>query len=384
LGASSNESNIDLNSILYLYLKAFSAEGGIEKFNRVFMKALSEVSEQNNMLYNSYSLYDNCVNENYIETKSFLGFNGNKIIFLLKSLFRSTKSDLVIISHINLSIIGLLIRLFFVKSKVILIAHGIEVWSNLSIEKKLLLKHCDLILSVSNFTKKQLLVNSNLNPDKVVVFPNTIDPSSSFQPEKFQNNRLIKRLGIKNDTKILLTISRLSSKEQYKGYDKVIECLPKVLSVFPDLIYIVVGRADDEELLRINNLINELDLNSKVILAGFVTDEDIPGYYNLADIYVMPSKGEGFGIVFLESLASGTPVVAGNKDGSVDPLLNGELGFLVDPDDINKLSEVVIKILKREVNQDLINPKYLSSRVYKEFGFEQFKSKLRSVIRKIE
>ncbi len=384
MGTSGNESKINLNSILYLYLKAFSAEGGIEKFNRIFMKALSEVSEQNNMFFNSYSLYDNYVNENYIEAKSFLGFNGNKILFLLKSLFKSTKLDLVILSHINLSIIGLLIRLFFIKSKIILIAHGIEVWNNLSIEKKLLLKHCDLILSVSNFTKKQLLANSNLNPDKIIVFPNTIDPLSSFNPEKFKNNVLLKRFGIKTDTKILLTISRLSSKEQYKGYDRVIECLPKVLSVFPDLKYIVVGRAGEQELLRINSLINVLDLNSKVILAGFVSDEDIPDYYNLADIFVMPSKGEGFGIVFLESLASGTPVIAGNKDGSIDPLLNGELGFLVDPDDINKLSEVVIKILKREVNQDLINPKYLSSRVYKEFGFEQFKSKLRSVIRKIE
>ena len=61
----------------------------------------------------------------------------------------------------------------------------------------------------------------------------------------------------------------------------------------------------------------------------------------------MPSKGEGFGIVFLEALSCGKPVLAGNKDGSVDALLNGKLGTLVDPDDPAEIAEALIRILSR-------------------------------------
>jgi len=59
----------------------------------------------------------------------------------------------------------------------------------------------------------------------------------------------------------------------------------------------------------------------------------------------MPSKGEGFGIVFLEALSCGKPVIAGNKDGSVDAVLNGKLGVLVDPDDVAEIGEAIIRVL---------------------------------------
>lgn len=94
----------------------------------------------------------------------------------------------------------------------------------------------------------------------------------------------------------------------------------------------------------------------------------------------MPSKKEGFGIVFLEALACGKPVIAGNKDGSGEAVVDGELGLLVDPDDTKEITKAVIKILKGNIAKGLLDGEYLRRRVIEEYGFERFKTKLASFI----
>src|SRR5205085_8790504 len=107
--------------------------------------------------------------------------------------------------------------------------------------------------------------------------------------------------------------------------------------------YILAGRGPDRG--RIEALIRELELEECVILPGHIPEHELAGLYNLCDVFAMPSKGEGFGIVFLEALGCGKPVLAGNKDGSVDAVLDGELGALVDPDDIAQIEQTLIEIL---------------------------------------
>src|SRR5205814_269912 len=108
----------------------------------------------------------------------------------------------------------------------------------------------------------------------------------------------------------------------------------------------LAGSGPDRE--RIEALIRELNLEENVTLAGRVADNELPGFYQLCDVFAMPSKGEGFGIVFLEAMACGKPVIAGNKDGSVDAVLNGRLGVLVDPDNVVQIAEALIAILARK------------------------------------
>ena len=96
-------------------------------------------------------------------------------------------------------------------------------------------------------------------------------------------------------------------------------------------------------------MIRELGIESNVTLAGFVPDYELCSHYNLCDLFAMPSKGEGFGIVFLEALACGKPMIAGNKDGSVEAVLNGELGALVDPDNVAEIANaIILKIESRK------------------------------------
>src|SRR5204863_1392426 len=114
---------------------------------------------------------------------------------------------------------------------------------------------------------------------------------------------------------------------------------------FRNVGYLLGGRGAD--LPRVEAMINELGAAANVTLAVYVADYELRSHYNLCDVFAMPSKGEGFGIVFLEALGCGKPVIAGNKDGSVDAVLNGKLGVLVDPENLDELSEALMLTLSR-------------------------------------
>ena len=139
------------------------------------------------------------------------------------------------------------------------------------------------------------------------------------------------------------TVSRLSSLERYKGHDRVIHTLPRVLQQHPDTIYLVVGDGDDRP--RLESLTVECGVRKNVQFAGLVPEEELPGYFRLADVFVMPSEAEGFGIVFLEAMATGIRVIGGSQDGSRDALCDGALGTLVDPGNGEELASAIIAAL---------------------------------------
>jgi glycosyltransferase involved in cell wall biosynthesis len=133
--------------------------------------------------------------------------------------------------------------------------------------------------------------------------------------------------GFDRNEVVLLTVGRMDSSEQYKGHDQVLDALPGLLALNPGLRYLIVGEGDDRN--RLTRRAKELGVSDRVTFAGY--REDIADCYAACDLYVMPSTQEGFGIVFLEALASGRPVVAGGIDGSIEAVCWGELGFLCDP-----------------------------------------------------
>ncbi len=367
--------------VLFLYLKSFSGVGGIEKFNRAFLKALQEVGKEKGIEVKAYSVYDEEVDKKYFDPALFKGFEGNKIRFLVESIVEGLRSDIVILGHINLSPVGLAIKKMNGRTKIFLIAHGIDVWRNLSKLKKWIINNSDMILSVSNFTKRKIIENNNVPHDKILIFPNTIDPYFKIPSNTLKPEYLLKRYKLTKETKVILTVARLSSSERYKGYDKIIQVLPEVIKEIPEVKYLLVGKGDGEEMERLKEIIKNLNLVEYVVLAGYVPDEELTDHYLLSDVFVMPSKKEGFGIVFLEAMACGIPVIAGNKDGSVDALMNGELGTLVDPDNIQEISRAIIKALKGEVDKRYIDKDYLRNRVIETFGYEKFKTKLEEILK---
>jgi len=304
--------------ILFLYLKAFSFTGGIEKFNRSLLKALHELSVDGVIDADALSTYDSQPDEKYFPAQRFFGYEGVRPLFVLGAFFHSYRYGTLIIGHINLAVIGYLIKKMHPSKRLILVAHGIEIWKTLSGFQKKLLERADLIFAVSNFTRRMILeYNPQVRADKILVFPNTIDPYV-VPPKQFSKpDYLLNRYKVAKDTPILLTVTRLASSEKYKGYDGIIALLPELLKVNPDIKYFICGKADVKEKERLELLIQKHNVSHAVRLLGFIDDEELTDHYLLADVFVMQSRKEGFGIVFIEALACGRKVIGGNKDGSV-------------------------------------------------------------------
>jgi phosphatidylinositol alpha-1,6-mannosyltransferase len=363
--------------VLFLYLKAFSFTGGIEKFNRSFLKALHEMSVDGFFDASAISAYDSFPDEKYFAYQRFSGYRGVRPLFVLVSLIRSFKYDMVVIGHINLAVIGCLIKWLRPNIRLVLIAHGIEVWDEMKGFKKTLLDQADVILAVSNFTKAKIIeFNRQVEPGKIKIFPNTIDPYV-IPPNDFTKPAyLLERYGFLHDDPIILTVTRLASSERYKGYDGIITLMPELLASYPNLKYFVCGHADKQEKQRIEALIQFHNVSHAVILTGFVSDAELIDHYLLADLFVMQSKKEGFGIVFIEALACGRKVIAGNKDGSVDALADGALGTLIDPDQPGELKTAVINSLASKGHK----PEELRDSVIELFGFSVYKRRLRDYL----
>ena len=357
----------------------FSSRGGIQTYSFFLVSAIQNLSRNS-----KYSIF--LKNDSQIKTQHQLHpknkfyctgkfINTWRTLAYMALIFQQglrEKPDLIITTHINFTPVAFLLKKLL-GIPYWTVAHGIEAWNIQKFPVKKALSHADKILAVSNYTREQLLKSYDFAPEKISILPNTFD-RQRFQIDAKPRN-LLQRYSLTHNQPVILTVARLCVQEQYKGYDKIIKALPQIKKLFPRIHYILVGQGDD--LHRIKQLIKELKLQKNVTLTGFVSKEELSPHYNLCDLFAMPSKGEGFGIVYLEAMACGKPVLAGNQDGAIDALCNGELGALVDPDDINEIAQTIIKILRNQYpNPVIYQPELLRQKVIEKFGFDSFKHSL--------
>jgi len=353
----------------------FNVKGGIQVFSDFLIKGIQKVVPQ--AKYTVFSKHDinHLKDFPYLEGTEFHGageFQGKlETLMFVKLLLTKAwqqKPQLIITTHVHFAVIGMILRrLLGIPYWVI--AHGVEVWD---IKSPLIihaLKNADQILAVSEYTRQRLINEQNIPLEQIKILYNTFN-SSSFNIAS-KNLNLLHQYNIKSDAKILLTVARLFASEQYKGYDSMLHTLPKIRQKIPNIHYILVGKGTD--LARLQKLVHDLELTEYVTFAGFIPDAELADYYNLCDLFVMPSKREGFGIVYLEAMACGKPALGGNQDGALDALGYGELGILVDPDDCNMITEQVVNFFNQTYPLPLIyQPEALREAVIQKFGFEQY------------
>jgi glycosyltransferase involved in cell wall biosynthesis len=259
------------------------------------------------------------------------------------------------------------------------VCHGVETWDKVVGPMKAALKDATLVIAVSDYTRSHLVESAGLDAGKVCVVPNTFD-EFLFQPGP-RPELLMKRYGIGPEQPVLLTLGRLSSTERYKGHDQVIKALPAILRERPELRYLIVGDGDDAA--RLKQMALDCGVSDSVIFAGHVPREELCRHYLLADIFVMPSTGEGFGIVFLESLASGRPVIAAHSTASPEAIDGGRLGELVTPGRPEEIAEAVSRILDKTKRPELHDSRWLNAEIVKLFGFAAFKRSLASALERL-
>jgi len=256
-------------------------------------------------------------------------------------------------------------------------AHGIEVWGALSAARRRALEHATEVWAVSRHTRNRLLQEHGLRPERVRVVPDT------FEEDRFQPGpapvELRHRYGLSADAKVIFSVGRLAAGERYKGFDRIITALPEIAKHHPTVHYLIAGRGDDQP--RLEQLATTAGVRARVTFAGFVPTAELCAHYQLCDVFAMPSTGEGFGIVFLEAMACGKPVLAGDQDGSTEPLMDGQLGALVNPTDVPAIAVTLSDLLaQRHPNRLLFDPAELRRRVIEEFGFDRFCKRVRAAL----
>jgi len=193
----------------------------------------------------------------------------------------------------------------------------------------------DLVVSVSAFTAKRMARTFRLPARRFVILPNAVDlanvPERDVPGEPHRSGRT------------LLTVSRLGAADRYKGIDRVIRAMPEILKAVPQARYRVVGhgplRAELEQLAA------RTGVADKVEFLGHVDDAQLNRCYSSADVMVLPSTGEGFGIVFLEAWRHRMPVICGDVDASSEVVTNFVNGLTVDPHDIRQIAGAAIRLL---------------------------------------
>ena len=347
--------------ILALVTDAFGASGGIAQYNRDFLTALAIQTDINTIKV----LPRNGDPEQAPDNIEQLPSQQSTWLYAVITFWRALKykPGLIFCGHLNFLPLAWLISKL-TSAPIWLQLHGIDAWERPNGLTAKLTEKVNLVTCVSRYTRRRFLSWANIRHSNVKILPNTISEFINQQNDPvFEEN-----LGIKGK-KIILTVGRLSASEHYKGHDRIIACLPQLLKQMPNLCYLIVGDGDDRA--RLEELIVKNDVSSNIKFIGNISNEQLSNLYSIADLFAMPSTGEGFGIVFLEAMAAGTPVLSLDLDGSVDPLQDGNLGTVAT--EVN-LCEVLCDAL------DALPSKNLADRVQDIFGQKRFKNHIQQLL----
>ena len=351
--------------ILFFYQNAFSEVGGIQTFNKFFIKALEELQSKHDSFYIELaSVYDN--EKDIKSTLPITLFYKSKIEAMRHIFFKAKKYDIFIFAHINLALLALIVKILNPKANIIFCTHGIEIWKKLPKFTELIINK-SIILTVSTYSKNQLL-KYNPNIKDIRIFPNCINIKQEFNNlNPFIDNNFN-----------LLSITRLSRTEKLKGIDLVIKTLPFLVKEIPNIKYNVIGKGDDKE--RLLKLAKQLGVEKNVEFKGFV--DNLAPYYEYCDVFILPSKKEGFGIVYLEAMQYRKPCIACDEGGQTDVVIDGKTGYLCKYGDINCLKNKILDLYKDENKRKKFGE---SGYIYlvNNFTFEHFKKNLENILKGI-
>ncbi|MEL6221762.1 MAG: glycosyltransferase family 4 protein [Cyanobacteria bacterium J06627_8] len=338
--------DVSRRPLLFLFLEIFNQEGGIQTYNKDLFGEylqLESCPKADVFLLRDRRTKHNPFEQKHLQFHYFQLASAKlgRLWFAIAAFSYAVKHrpQRIFCGHLKLArltqFIGQTLNLPYT-----VMTYGKEVWEPLSMSDREALVHADQIWTVSRHTRDRTCQVNQLNPNRFRLLPCAVDGDVFVPGEK--SGPLIQRYGLEQ-SKVLLTVARLWSGDIYKGVDVTIRALPKILSAVPAVKYLVIGRGDDQP--RLAQLAEDLGVSDRVVFAGFVPTEQLVDHYRLADGYVMPSQ-EGFGVVYLEAMACGIPVIAGDNDGSTDPLQDGQVGWHVPHRDSDAVADACIQLLK--------------------------------------
>lgn len=353
------------------------APGGIQRAGRHMAFVMSEYAKAHHRDSRFLSLNDSReLHRMTVGEREFVytGAARSKASFAAAALKAARKHPkLVLAAHTNLGPIVSAMRLPAPRLKSIICTHGVEVWEPLSSLRRRCLRHATIVLSPSRATADYLQNLQGVAPDKIRVLPWGLDPdfetraaaASSTLPADFPKGRVI------------LTVGRWLATERYKGMDSLIKALPRLLLGWPDLQLVLVGEGDDRAWLQ--NIAQESGVRRHVHFLTGLSYAELSACYAAAEIFALPSRGEGFGFVYLEAMARCRPVIAGGHGGAPEVVEDGVTGYVVQHGDIIQLATSLETLLAHPELARKMGEKG-RERVQKMYRFEIFAKAFRRIL----
>jgi glycosyltransferase involved in cell wall biosynthesis len=355
--------------VLVILPDAFGGHGGIALYNRDLITALCAHPACEEVVAIPRLMPHPC--EPFPDKLTYVtdGVDGKFrfVATVFRAVWKNPRFDLIICGHINLLPIAYAVQRW-VSAPLLLEIYGIDAWKPTgSTLSNYLSRKVDAFISISEVTRRYFLEWSAVPGSKGFILSNAIHAERYGPGPKSQE--LLDRYGLRGKV-VLMTLGRLASFERYKGFDEVLEMLPDLVKEIPGITYLIVGDGTDRP--RLETKATSLGVADRVVFTGFIPEAEKADHYRLADVYVMPSSGEGFGFVFLEAMACGVPAIGSRTDGGREALRDGELGFVVDPTNREEIQGAIRKALndrRGSVPQGL-----------EHFSYENFTRRLHAVI----
>lgn len=360
--------------ILLVLPEAFGCEGGIQMFCRSLCLAAGRWAEHHDASVSAIVLNDrNQPDSRYVNGgfSSYFVAAKNKARFVTAYLQETARHrpDLVMFGHVSLA--PLLLIPTTRDSKTCVITYGIEVWQSPGRVAQKALRKADSVMAISEYTRGELLKRNRLSPDKVKLFPCSLDPY--WNTEGYNLEPL-------PGVPTLLTVCRLKKNDAYKGVDSVIKSLPAVVKECGPVSYRIVGEGDD--MPRLKALAEELSISSYITFVGELSENELREEYRRCSLFVMPSESEGFGIVFLEAMAYGKPVIGGAHGGTPSVIKHGETGLLVNNLDITGIAQSIVRVLQEDELRARLG-RTGHQRLLDHFTFRSFEANFDSYLRTV-
>lgn len=344
----------------------FAREGGIQRILRLYLKALCELA------VDADDVRLVVLNDPALPAERLQPYAGarlawaracgrRKAVFVWQALRAAAGADRLVCGHIGQLPVAWMARKLRPRLRYFLVAHGIEVWRPFSRLEHKALRGAARILCVSDFTRREILRQIALPPEQMVIVPNTLDPSLALAAAG----------GRPAAAPLILTVTRLEAAERYKGVAQLIEAMPAVRGLLPAARLKIIGSGSD--LPRLRALAARLGVAPAVEFAGHQNDEALRAAYRDCTLFALPSRKEGFGIVFLEAMANGKPCL-GARAGATPELLDAASGVLVEFGDVAQIAGRLVWALQHPWDPVQIR------RHAAQFDYSNFKARLRDAL----
>lgn len=246
--------------------------------------------------------------------------------------------------------------------------HDVEAWTPLDRSTTRVLAGAFLRLANSRYTAdRAAAANPGIGP--IVPCPLALPP---------RQGRPVASTGkVVSGPRSVLIVGRMAASDRYKGHDQLIEAWPRVLRQMPDATLVCVGEGDDVSRLR--QKAEQAGVGRAVTFTGFVDEPTRASLYEEATLLAMPSRREGFGLVYVEAMAAGLPCIGSIHDAASDVIVDGETGYLVDQSDTAGLADRIVAVLGDETLRQRLGAAG-RARYERQFTYDAFKERLVSAV----